>query len=141
MTPQESLADIACAVRENVRARLRVMVKRVLKKRGYPSDKQERATLTVLEQAEVWAGLMRLCELNSTVSVLLSHLANGRGFEKTKGCKSAAPRFRCDLKPERPPLGYCRFRYTKHKKHEPAQVKSRGSSAPSTDSSPMPQGI
>ena len=118
------------------------MVKRVLKKHGYPSDKQERATLTVLEQAEVlgWADeVMR--ELNSTVSVLLSHLANGRGFEKTKGCKSAAPRFRCDLKPERPPPGYCRFRYTKHKKHEPAQVKSRGISAPSTDSSPMPQRI
>jgi len=54
------------------------MVKRVLKKHGYPSDKQERATLTVLEQAEVldWADeVMR--ELNSTVSVLLSHLANG----------------------------------------------------------------
>jgi hypothetical protein len=103
MMPQESLADIACAVRENVRARLRVMVKRVLKKHGYPSDKQDRDTLTVLEQAEVlsWADeVMR--ELNSTVSVLLSHLANGRGFEKTKGCKSAAPRFRCDLKPERP---------------------------------------
>ena len=46
MTPQESLADISCAVSENVRARLRVMVKRVLKKHGYPSDKQERATLT-----------------------------------------------------------------------------------------------
>jgi len=28
-----------------------------------------------------------------------------------------------------------------HQKNEPAQVKSRGSSAPSTDSSPMPQGI
>jgi hypothetical protein len=140
MTPQESLADIACAVRENVRARLRVMVKRVLKKHGYPSDKQERATLTVLEQAEVldWVDeVMR--ELNSTVSVLLSHLANGRGFEKTTGCKSAAPRFRCDLKPQRPPSRVLSFQV--HQKHEPAQVKSRGSSAPSTDSSPMPQGI
>jgi type I restriction enzyme R subunit len=39
-------------IRENVRANLRVMVKRVLRKHGYPPDKQERATLTVLEQAE-----------------------------------------------------------------------------------------
>ncbi len=39
--------------RENVRARLRVMVKRILRKYGYPPDKQEKATQTVLEQAEV----------------------------------------------------------------------------------------
>ncbi len=40
-------------VRENVRAKLRVMVKRILRKYGYPPDKQEKATQTVLEQAEV----------------------------------------------------------------------------------------
>ena len=40
-------------VRENVRAQLRVLVKRILRKHGYPPDKQEKATLTVLEQAEV----------------------------------------------------------------------------------------
>ena len=40
-------------VRENVRARLRVIVKRILRKHGYPPDKQEKATETVLEQAEV----------------------------------------------------------------------------------------
>jgi len=40
-------------LRENVRANLRVLVKRVLRKYGYPPDKQERATQTVLEQAEV----------------------------------------------------------------------------------------
>ena len=39
-------------MRENVRARLRVLVKRVLRKHGYPPDKQEKATRTVLEQAE-----------------------------------------------------------------------------------------
>lgn len=39
-------------VRENVRANLRVLVKRILRKYGYPPDKQERATDTVLEQAE-----------------------------------------------------------------------------------------
>jgi type I restriction enzyme R subunit len=47
-------------VRETVRAKLRVMVKRILRKYGYPPDKQEKATITVLEQAEViardWAG-------------------------------------------------------------------------------------
>jgi type I restriction enzyme R subunit len=40
-------------VRENVRAELRVLVKRILRKHGYPPDKQEKATQTVLEQAEV----------------------------------------------------------------------------------------
>jgi type I restriction enzyme R subunit len=39
-------------VRENMRARLRVLVKRILRKHGYPPDKQEKATQTVLEQAE-----------------------------------------------------------------------------------------
>jgi hypothetical protein len=34
------------------RAKIRVMVKRILKKHGYPSDLQEKATETVLEQAE-----------------------------------------------------------------------------------------
>ena len=38
-------------LRENVRANLRVLVKRILRKHGYPPDKQERATQTVLEQA------------------------------------------------------------------------------------------
>lgn len=38
-------------VRENVRAQLRVLVKRILRKYGYPPDKQEKATQTVLEQA------------------------------------------------------------------------------------------
>ena len=36
-----------------VRAQLRVLVKRILRKYGYPPDKQEKATQTVLEQAEV----------------------------------------------------------------------------------------
>jgi type I restriction enzyme R subunit len=40
-------------LRENVRAQLRVFVKRILRKHGYPPDKQEKATQTVLEQAEV----------------------------------------------------------------------------------------
>ena len=40
-------------LRESVRAQLRVLVKRILRKHGYPPDKQEQATHTVLEQAEV----------------------------------------------------------------------------------------
>ena len=40
-------------LRENVRANLRRLVKRILRKHGYPPDKQEKATRTVIEQAEV----------------------------------------------------------------------------------------
>ena len=40
------------ALRENVRANLRRLVRRILRKHGYPPDKQEKATRTVLEQAE-----------------------------------------------------------------------------------------
>lgn len=40
-------------VRENVRAQLRVQVKRILRKYRYPPDKQAKATETVLEQAAV----------------------------------------------------------------------------------------
>lgn len=39
-------------VRENVRANLRVIIKRILRKHGYPPDKQAKATELVLEQAE-----------------------------------------------------------------------------------------
>ena len=69
----ETLRTIACelvdtvrnnvtidwTMRENVRAKLRTMVRRILRRHGYPPDKQEKATQTVLEQAEalssVWA--------------------------------------------------------------------------------------
>ncbi|HEV3025045.1 MAG TPA: DUF3387 domain-containing protein [Pirellulales bacterium] len=40
-------------VRENVRAHLRTLIKRILRRHGYPPDKQEKATQTVLEQAEL----------------------------------------------------------------------------------------
>ena len=52
--------SIDWTLRENVRAHLRRLVRRTLRKYGYPPDKQEEATTTVLEQAEVlsasWAG-------------------------------------------------------------------------------------
>ncbi len=43
-------------LRENVRSQLRVLVKRILRKYGYPPDKQEKATETVLEQAALLSG-------------------------------------------------------------------------------------
>ncbi|WP_332445703.1 type I restriction endonuclease subunit R [Dehalococcoides mccartyi] len=46
-------ATIDWTVRESARAKLRTMVRRLLRKYGYPPDKQEKATLTVLEQAEL----------------------------------------------------------------------------------------
>lgn len=42
-------------VRESVKARIRVMIKRILRKYGYPPDMQENATNTVLEQARLMA--------------------------------------------------------------------------------------
>jgi type I restriction enzyme R subunit len=45
--------SIDWTLRENVRAQLRVLVKRILRRYGYPPDKQEQATQLVLEQAEV----------------------------------------------------------------------------------------
>ena len=38
-------------LKESVQAKMRVLVKRILKKYGYPPDKQKKATETVLEQA------------------------------------------------------------------------------------------
>src|SRR5437879_9160417 len=42
-------------LRETARAKLRVLVKRILRRYGYPPDKQERATDTVLEQARLFS--------------------------------------------------------------------------------------
>lgn len=67
MLGNETLKTIACelvatvkknvtidwTVKESVKAKLRTMVKRILRKYGYPPDKQEKATKTVMEQAEL----------------------------------------------------------------------------------------
>jgi type I restriction enzyme, R subunit len=45
------------AHRESARARLRVLVKRILRKYGYPPDLQDSAVQTVLQQAEVLSAL------------------------------------------------------------------------------------
>lgn len=47
-------------IRESARAKIRVMVRRILRRHGYPPDLQAEATKLVLEQAEAlcaeWAG-------------------------------------------------------------------------------------
>jgi type I restriction enzyme R subunit len=48
--------SIDWTARESVKAKIRVMVKRILRKYGYPPDKQEQATRTVLQQAELLCG-------------------------------------------------------------------------------------
>jgi len=51
--------SIDWTIRESARAKMRTVVRRLLKKHGYPPDKQESATRTVIEQAEmlsdIWA--------------------------------------------------------------------------------------
>jgi Domain of unknown function (DUF3387) len=49
---EAQLWQMADALRGSI-AQLRVLVKRILRKYGYPPDKQEKATITVLEQAEI----------------------------------------------------------------------------------------
>lgn len=48
-------ATIDWTLKESVRAKLKVMVKRILRKYGYPPDMQMLATETVLKQAEMMA--------------------------------------------------------------------------------------
>lgn len=52
--------SIDWSVREAVRARLRLMVKRILRKYKYPPDKEREAVALVLQQAEAlseaWVG-------------------------------------------------------------------------------------
>jgi type I restriction enzyme, R subunit len=49
----KSSTTIDWTVKEGVRAKIRVTVKRILRKYGYPPDLEEKATQTVLEQAEI----------------------------------------------------------------------------------------
>ena len=41
--------------RDNARAKIRVLIKRILKKYGYPPDLENDAIRTVIEQAEIWS--------------------------------------------------------------------------------------
>lgn len=47
--------SIDWTLRRSARARIRIVVKRILRRYGYPPDLQEAATRTVLEQAELLA--------------------------------------------------------------------------------------
>ena len=53
VTSVRQSVSIDWTVREHARAKIRVMVRRILKKHGYPPDLQDAATKLVLEQAEV----------------------------------------------------------------------------------------
>ena len=53
VTKVRKSVTIDWTLRESARARIRVMVKRILKKYGYPPDLQDEATKTVLAQAEL----------------------------------------------------------------------------------------
>lgn len=48
--------SIDWTLKESARAKIRVVVRRILKRHGYPPDKQEQATITVLQQAEKICG-------------------------------------------------------------------------------------
>ena len=49
-------ASIDWTIKESVKAKLKVIVKRTLRQYGYPPDMQKLATETVLKQAELIAG-------------------------------------------------------------------------------------
>ncbi len=53
ITQVRKSVTIDWTLRESARARIRVMVKRILNKYGYPPDLQEEAVKTVLRQAEL----------------------------------------------------------------------------------------
>jgi len=57
VTQVRKSVTIDWAVRESARARIKVMVKRILKKHGFPPDLQEEATKTVLAQAELLSAM------------------------------------------------------------------------------------
>lgn len=50
---ERNAQDTKSSAGQSVRAKVRVLVKRILRKYGYPPDKQEQATMTVLEHAEL----------------------------------------------------------------------------------------
>jgi type I restriction enzyme R subunit len=56
VTAVRKSVTIDWTMKDSVRAKIRTMVKRILRKHDYPPDKQEKATQTVLEQAELLCG-------------------------------------------------------------------------------------
>ena len=51
-TLAEADAEDAALGDETLRENVRALLRRILRKHGYPPDKEEQVTLTVLEQAE-----------------------------------------------------------------------------------------
>ena len=60
VTAMRKNTSVDWTIRESVRARIRVVVKKILKTHGFPPDLQDAAVKLVLEQAETlcrdWAG-------------------------------------------------------------------------------------
>jgi len=57
--------SIDWTVRENVQAKMRIAVKRILRKHGYPPDMELKATETVLEQAKLLADNFNIAQYES----------------------------------------------------------------------------
>jgi len=57
--------SIDWTVRENVQAKMRIAVKRILRKHGYPPDMELKATETVLEQAKLLADNFNIAQYGS----------------------------------------------------------------------------
>ncbi len=53
VTQVRKSVTIDWTLRESARAKIKVLVKRILRKHGYPPDLQDEATKTVLQQAEL----------------------------------------------------------------------------------------
>ena len=53
VTQVRKSATIDWTLRESARAKIKVLVKRILRKHGYPPDLQDEATKLVLQQAEL----------------------------------------------------------------------------------------
>src|SRR3954452_21928521 len=56
VTQVRKSVPIDWTLRESARAKIRVLVKRILRKHGYPPDLQDEATKLVLQQAELLCG-------------------------------------------------------------------------------------
>ena len=78
---------IDCTLRENVRAQTRVLVRRILRKYGYPPDKQERATQTVLEQAALLSEACRPLNTSRTRAGS-APLISSSGARKPANCRT-----------------------------------------------------
>jgi type I restriction enzyme R subunit len=75
--------------RESARAKMRTMIRRLLRKHGYPPDKQEQATQTIMEQAE------RVCETWAEDGLIGATVPAEQVYEE-----GPAPALRASAEPE-----------------------------------------